>query len=98
MTKKLLLLRLNRKGVAIYLNCEVQYVTAKAVAAKTMLGLKLFPATKVIVATGYVPGSELAKKCDFGERDTYIIGDANGKHPAGLLEAMWEGFSVGHQV
>ena len=98
MTKKLLLLRLNKKGVAIYLNCEVQYVTAKAVAAKTMLGLKLFPATKVIVATGYVPGSELAKKCDFGERDTYIIGDANGKHPAGLLEAMWEGFSVGHQV
>ncbi len=98
MTKKLLLLRLNRKGVAIYLNCEVQYVTATAVAAKTMLGPKLFPATKVVVAAGYVPGSELASKCDFGERDTYIIGDANAKHPAGLLEAMWEGFLVGQQV
>jgi pyruvate/2-oxoglutarate dehydrogenase complex dihydrolipoamide dehydrogenase (E3) component len=95
MTKKLLLLRLNERGVAIHLNCDVKYVTAGAVAANTVLGVKAFPANKVIIATGYTPQSDLVRNCDFGKRETYIIGDANAKHPAGLLDAVRDGFLVG---
>jgi NADPH-dependent 2,4-dienoyl-CoA reductase/sulfur reductase-like enzyme len=98
LTKKMLLLRLHQKGVAICLNCEVEYVTAGAVAAKTLLGHKNFPANKVIFATGYTAGSDIVQRCDLGARETHIIGDANVKHPAGFLDAIRDGFMVGCQV
>jgi 2,4-dienoyl-CoA reductase-like NADH-dependent reductase (Old Yellow Enzyme family)/thioredoxin reductase len=98
LTKKMLFLRLNKKGVAIHMNCEVEYISADAVAAKTVCGRKRFPANKVIIATGYIPGNDLVRKYDLGTRETYIIGDANGKHPASFLDAVRDGFLVGSQV
>ena len=98
MTKRLLFLRLSKKGVSIYLNCGVEYITAGAVAANTVLGPKTFPAEKVVLAAGYTSVSDLVWNCDLGERETYIIGDANAKHPAGFLEAVSDGFVVGRRV
>jgi pyruvate/2-oxoglutarate dehydrogenase complex dihydrolipoamide dehydrogenase (E3) component len=98
MTKRLLFLRLGKKGVVVHLNCGVEYITAGAVKANTVLGPKTFPAEKVVLATGYTSGGELVWNCDFGERETYIIGDANAKHPASFLEAVRDGFLAGRQV
>ena len=96
MTKKLMLQRLGEKGVAMYLSCRVEYVTTDGVVASTIFGRQTFRAEKVVIATGYRAATELLNTVDLSGRECYIIGDA--KLPAGLLEAIRDGFSIGNQI
>ncbi len=96
MTKKLLLMRLNERGVAVYVNCRIERITGKGVLAQTLFGQKMFPAHNVVLATGYIAGNELLRACDLGETECYIIGDA--RSPAGILEAIRDGFQAGNLV
>ncbi len=95
--RRLLLNRLAMKGVALLTEVKYEEVRDECLLITTKEGEKhIIEADTIVVAAGARANIELFKALKDKGYETYLAGDC--KEPRGILDAIYEGFTVGRTI
>lgn len=94
--KKLLLLRLNDKGVKILINTEAEALTGRGALVKRLGIFETIEAETIILAVGFHSNRDLLSHLDFSRNEIYVIGDAN--KCARIMDAVQQGAKIGNTI
>ncbi len=94
--KGYLLSRLAERGVSILTDVKIDEVTPEGLVISNKDGKRLIPADTVILTSGSRPNSDLPPCLKDKPYEIYVAGDCN--RPAGILEAVDDGFRIARMV
>ena len=98
--KKLLLERLNSRGVKIFVNTRAEAITSSGVVGSRSLGChpgsRNFAADIIVLATGSKSNKDFLQETDLNNLSYFVIGDC--LEPRKIINAIHEGSRTGREV